>query len=109
MQNRFTKKPKTEIVPKPVTPPPKSPTPPPRSPTPPPRSPGPRERVERSPREILSIHVGQAGIQIGAAAWQLFCYEHGINADGTISEDSFSNWDNSFETLFYTSEPAKNH
>ncbi|CBY22337.1 unnamed protein product [Oikopleura dioica] len=71
MQNRFTKKPKTEIAPKPVTPPPKSPTPPPRSPTPPPRSPGPRERVERSPREILSIHVGQAGIQIGAAAWQL--------------------------------------
>ena len=109
MQNRFTKKPKTEIAPKPVTPPPKSPIPPPRSPTPPPRSPGPRERVERSPREILSIHVGQAGIQIGAAAWQLFCYEHGINADGTISEDSFSNWDNSFETFFYTSEPAKNH
>ena len=85
--------------PKPKTPPPPSPSPPPI--TPPPL--GPRERVQRSPREILSIHVGQAGIQIGAASWQLFCYEHGINPDGTIPEESFSTFDNSYETFFYQS------
>ena len=114
MKNRFTKKLELETPPKSPTPPqkspsppPKSPSPPPRSPTPPPRTPGPREAVERSPREILSIHVGQAGIQIGAASWQLFCYEHGINADGTIPEDSFSNWDNSYETFFYQSAAGK--
>jgi len=28
-------------------------------------------------REVLSIHVGQAGIQVGAACWELFCLEHG--------------------------------
>jgi tubulin alpha len=29
-------------------------------------------------RECLSIHVGQAGIQLGNACWELFCLEHGI-------------------------------
>jgi len=33
-------------------------------------------------REIISIHVGQAGIQIGNACWELFCLEHGIQPDG---------------------------
>lgn len=30
-------------------------------------------------REIISIHVGQAGVQIGNACWELYCLEHGIN------------------------------
>jgi hypothetical protein len=29
-------------------------------------------------REVISIHIGQAGVQIGNAAWELFCLEHGI-------------------------------
>lgn len=29
-------------------------------------------------RECLSIHIGQAGIQVGNACWELFCLEHGI-------------------------------
>lgn len=33
-------------------------------------------------REVISIHVGQAGIQIGNACWELFCLEHAIQADG---------------------------
>ncbi|XP_065087541.1 tubulin alpha-8 chain-like [Ochlerotatus camptorhynchus] len=37
-------------------------------------------------REVLSINVGQAGCQIGNACWQLFTLEHGIQADGTVSE-----------------------
>ncbi|KAM0686348.1 alpha-tubulin [Conglomerata obtusa] len=34
-------------------------------------------------REIVSIHIGQAGIQIGNACWELYCKEHGILPDGT--------------------------
>ena len=29
-------------------------------------------------RECISIHVGQAGVQIGNACWELYCLEHGI-------------------------------
>ena len=34
-------------------------------------------------REILSLHVGAAGIGMGDASWQLYCAEHGITAEGT--------------------------
>jgi len=36
-------------------------------------------------REIISVHIGQAGIQVGNACWELFCMEHGIHPDGTMS------------------------
>ncbi|CAF4154633.1 unnamed protein product, partial [Rotaria sp. Silwood1] len=36
-------------------------------------------------RECISIHVGQAGVQIGNACWELYCLEHGIEPDGTFS------------------------
>jgi len=35
-------------------------------------------------REIISIHVGQAGIQLGNACWELYCLEHGILPDGSM-------------------------
>ena len=28
-------------------------------------------------REVIAIHIGQAGVQVGAACWELFCLEHG--------------------------------
>jgi tubulin alpha len=28
-------------------------------------------------REVISVHIGQAGVQMGNAAWELFCLEHG--------------------------------
>ncbi|KAH0473027.1 MAG: uncharacterized protein KVP18_000351 [Porospora cf. gigantea A] len=34
-------------------------------------------------REIISLHIGQAGVQTGGVAWDLFCLEHGIGPDGT--------------------------
>lgn len=37
-----------------------------------------------SMKEIVSIHIGQAGCQIGHACWELFCLEHGIEPDGRI-------------------------
>ena len=47
---------------------------------------GRRLTLWRSPfqRECISIHVGQAGVQMGNACWELYCLEHGIQADGTI-------------------------
>ncbi|KAI5187891.1 tubulin alpha [Nematocida homosporus] len=39
-------------------------------------------------REILSIHVGQGGIQMGNACWELYCLEHGIKPNGEIDRDS---------------------
>jgi tubulin alpha len=38
-------------------------------------------------REVISIHIGQAGIQVGNACWELYCLEHGIQPDGQVSMD----------------------
>lgn len=35
-------------------------------------------------REVISIHIGQAGIQVGNACWELYCLEHGIQPDGQV-------------------------
>ncbi|NWX46466.1 TBA protein, partial [Steatornis caripensis] len=52
-------------------------------------------------RECISIHVGQAGVQIGNACWELFCLEHSIQPDGTFKDlyDKL-NYDDSFTTFF---------
>jgi len=39
-------------------------------------------------RECISIHVGQAGVQIGNSCWELYCLEHGIQPDGLPAEAS---------------------
>eukprot|EP01132_Coremiostelium_polycephalum_P006668 gene6668-8248_t len=38
-------------------------------------------------REIISIHIGQAGVQLGNSCWELYCLEHGIDRDGTVPEN----------------------
>ena len=38
-------------------------------------------------RECISIHVGQAGVQVGNACWELYCLEHGIQPDGQMPSD----------------------
>ncbi|PHZ09238.1 tubulin nucleotide-binding domain-like protein [Rhizopus microsporus ATCC 52813] len=50
-------------------------------------------------REVISLHVGQAGVQIGNACWELYCHEHGINPDGHFAPDA-NVQDRSFETFF---------
>ena len=40
-------------------------------------------------REWVSLHVGQAGCQIGDVSWQLFCQEQGIGRDGIPASDDF--------------------
>ncbi|CAL8108173.1 unnamed protein product [Calicophoron daubneyi] len=38
-------------------------------------------------REVLSVHVGQAGVQIGNAIWELYCAEHAIGMDGSPTQE----------------------
>jgi len=52
-------------------------------------------------RECISIHVGQAGCQMGNACWELYCLEHGIQPDGQMPSDkSLGGGDDSFNTFF---------
>jgi len=37
--------------------------------------------------EVLSLHVGGAGIRLGSACWEFYCAEHGLTLDGTSSSD----------------------
>ncbi|KAB2056131.1 hypothetical protein ERO13_A11G076100v2 [Gossypium hirsutum] len=39
-------------------------------------------------REIISVHIGQAGIQVGNSCWELYCLEHVIHPDGTMPSDT---------------------
>ncbi|KFO72610.1 Tubulin alpha-2 chain, partial [Cuculus canorus] len=46
-------------------------------------------------------HVGQAGVQIGNACWELYCLEHGIQPDGQMPSDkTIGGGDDSFNTFF---------
>jgi len=49
-------------------------------------------------REVISIHVGQGGVQVGNACWELYCLEHGIQPDGRTEgpheDDAFSTFFN---------------
>ncbi|XP_050348656.1 tubulin alpha chain-like isoform X2 [Nymphalis io] len=35
-------------------------------------------------KEVIHIHIGQAGVQVGNACWELYCLEHGIRPDGIL-------------------------
>ncbi len=52
-------------------------------------------------RECISIHVGQAGVQIGNACWELYCLEHGISPDGRKIVDNSDNADRMLSFAFY--------
>nr|XP_054753064.1 tubulin alpha-1D chain-like [Lytechinus pictus] len=55
----------------------------------------------RKLRECISVHVGQAGVQIGNSCWELYCLEHGIQPDGQMPSDtSRGGGDDSFNTFF---------
>lgn len=47
------------------------------------------------------MHIGQAGVQIGNACWELYCLEHGIQPDGQMPSDkTIGVGDDSFNTFF---------
>lgn len=51
--------------------------------------------------EVLHLHVGQAGTQLGNAAWELYLLEHGLTLDGRLDESSpVAQEGGAFETFF---------
>ncbi|XP_021930278.1 tubulin alpha-3 chain-like isoform X2 [Zootermopsis nevadensis] len=50
--------------------------------------------------ECISIHIGQAGVQIGNGCWQLYCLEHGIQPDGQMPPDNIPEDDDNFNSFF---------
>ncbi|KAG0076564.1 Tubulin alpha-3 chain, partial [Podila epicladia] len=60
-------------------------------------------------REVISIHVGQAGIQIGNACWELYCIEHGIDPDGKVASDKQSTQFDSSSSTFFSDTGAGKH
>ena len=59
-------------------------------------------------REVISIHVGQAGVQMGNSAWELYCLEHGIQPDGQMPSDmSLGAAEDSFNTFFSETTSGK--
>ena len=52
-------------------------------------------------REVISLHIGQAGVQIGNSCWELYCLEHKITPDGLMPSDkSLGAESDSFNTFF---------
>merc|ERR1711872_349586 len=56
-------------------------------------------------RECISVHIGQAGCQIGNSCWELYCLEHGIQPDGHMPSDKAFG-DDYFTTFFSDLEPT---
>jgi len=56
-------------------------------------------------REIISLHVGQAGVQIGDSCWELYCLEHGINPNGQLEKNPEE--EHSFSTFFSDTRSGK--
>lgn len=48
----------------------------------------------------MSIHIGQAGVQMGGSCWELYCLEHGITPDGVMVPNENLK-DDSFSTFFH--------
>ena len=59
-------------------------------------------------RELLSIHIGQAGLAVGNSCWELYCLEHGISPDGTMPGDESVGKENSpYNTFFSETQNGK--
>ncbi|VUZ49796.1 unnamed protein product [Hymenolepis diminuta] len=59
-------------------------------------------------REVISIHVGQAGTQMAKAGWELFCLEHGIQPDGQMPSDKMiGDGNDKFNTFFSETDAGK--
>ncbi|EPQ59011.1 tubulin alpha [Gloeophyllum trabeum ATCC 11539] len=60
-------------------------------------------------REVISVHVGQAGVQIGNACWELYTVEHGLSPDGRLIEGAgpTKRNDDGFSTFFSETSSGK--
>mmetsp|Transcript_5822 Transcript_5822/g.10387 ORF Transcript_5822/g.10387 Transcript_5822/m.10387 type:complete len:445 (-) Transcript_5822:32-1366(-) len=57
--------------------------------------------------EVISIHLGQTGVQVGNSCWQLFCLEHGITPDGLLSSGFSAGGETSFGNFFNETPEGK--
>ena len=53
------------------------------------------------PREIITLQVGQCGNQIGSEFWKTLCAEHGIGADGILTDYALNNPGNDRKDVFF--------
>jgi tubulin alpha len=60
-------------------------------------------------REIISLHIGQAGIQVGNSCWELYCMEHGISPDGTMPNDKTPDKETDAFNTFFSETGAGKH
>ena len=60
-------------------------------------------------RECISVHVGQAGVQMGNACWELYCLEHGIQPDGQMPSDKTIGVENDSFNTFFSETGAGKH
>ncbi|XP_063216185.1 tubulin alpha-3 chain-like [Bacillus rossius redtenbacheri] len=58
-----------------------------------------------SSRQIVSLHVGQAGVQLANACWELYCLEHAIQPDGFLHPQYASA--NDFNAIFSVTAAGK--
>jgi len=58
-------------------------------------------------REVISIHIGQAGVQTGNAIWELYCMEHGISPDGKMAGGSEHAEKDAFNPFFSEANNGK--
>ena len=64
--------------------------------------------MEKNTKEVICIHVGKAGVQLGSACWELFCLEHGIQPDGEKAPDkTIGGGEDSSNTFFNETETGK--
>jgi tubulin alpha len=60
------------------------------------------------PREVISIGIGQGGVQLSNACWELYCLEHGIQPDGMMPSDKSIGGENDpFNTFFSETSSGK--
>ena len=66
------------------------------------------QQVRIKMREVVSIHIGQAGVQIGQNCWELYRREHGIEPDGRMASDmAIGGDDDSFNKFFSENDDGK--
>eukprot|EP00759_Apiculatamorpha_spiralis_P038405 PhF_6_TR37622/c0_g1_i2/m.55941/K07374/TUBA; tubulin alpha len=51
---------------------------------------------------IVSVHVGQAGVNLGESQWDLFRKEHGIEADGTTTTKDQTTIDHGYRDFLFS-------
>ena len=58
-------------------------------------------------RECISVHVGQAGVQMGMACWELYCREHGVLPSGMLDPDHEAGPGDSAQSFFSEMESGR--